>query len=167
MTEIVQFQNQDLEAIRRLLSEYLAWANEQAQTQHNRSADIDAMLKSSIAEIELFSPPSGRLLLAKTDGVSVGMGWIKQVREDACIIKRMYVQPDQRGKKVGKTLLRALIQAAREIGYARILLDSGFFMKNAHRLYYSAGFKDIAPYSEPHCQDHKSTKLRWKNRSSD
>ena len=22
-------------------------------------------------------------------------------------------------------------------------------------------------YSEPHCQDHKSTKLRWKNRSSD
>jgi len=26
---------------------------------------------------------------------------------------------------------------------------------------------DIVAYSEPQCQDHKMTKLRWKNRSSD
>ena len=36
---------------------------------------------------------TGRLLLAKEDGVVGGIACLKKLREDTCEIKRMYVQP--------------------------------------------------------------------------
>ncbi len=73
---------------------------------------------------------------------------MKSIREDTCEIKRMYVRPVYRGKKIGRNLLDQLIQDAKEIGYSKILLDSAQFMREAHSLYRSAGFKDIALYPE-------------------
>ena len=60
----------------------------------------------------------------------------------------MYVRPAFRGKGIGRSLLEKLIEAAREIGYWRLRLDSATFMTEAHRLYHSLGFKDIEPYPE-------------------
>ncbi|MCD4675137.1 MAG: GNAT family N-acetyltransferase, partial [Desulfobacula sp.] len=63
-------------------------------------------------------------------------------------IKRMYVRPGHRGKKIGQNLLGQLIQSAREIGCSKVLLDSARFMTNAHALYQSAGFTEVDIYSE-------------------
>ena len=150
MATISQVESQDdIECVRELLFEYLVWATDQAKELYNETVDVDEMLEHSMAEVNLFSPPSGRLLLAREDGVAAGVACVKSIREDTCEIKRMYVRPVYRGKKIGRNLLNQLIQDAKEIGYSKILLESPQFMREAHSLYRSVGFKDIELYPEP------------------
>ena len=73
---------------------------------------------------------------------------MRKIREDIGEVKRMYVRPAFRGQGIGRALLDALIQEAGQIGYPRIRLDSTRFMKEAHALYRSAGFVEIAEYPE-------------------
>ncbi len=144
-----QVQTQDdIDCVRELLIEYLSWATDQAKELCNEDVDLDEMLDQSMSEINLFLPPSGRLLLARNEGVAAGVAFMKSIREDTCEIKRMYVRPVYRGKKIGRNLLNQLIQEAKEIGYSKILLDSAQFMREAHSLYRSVGFIDIELYPE-------------------
>jgi GNAT superfamily N-acetyltransferase len=149
MVTISQVESQDdHNDVRELLFEYLSWATDQAKELYNEVVDVDEMLDHSMSEINLFSPPSGRLLLAREEVVAAGVAFMKTIREDTCEIKRMYVRPAYRGKKIGRNLLNQLIQDAKEIGCSKILLDSAQFMREAHSLYRSVGFKDIELYPE-------------------
>jgi len=60
----------------------------------------------------------------------------------------MYVRPKYRGMKIGRYLLDRLINFSKEMAYTKIFLDSAHFMKEAHALYRSVGFKDIHLYPE-------------------
>jgi GNAT superfamily N-acetyltransferase len=147
MVDISQSKNKDdIDVVRELLFEYLSWASGKAKALYNQDVDVGEMLTRSMSEIDNCAPPSGRLLIARVEGRAAGMISMKRIRNDACVIKRMYVRPEYRGKKIGRSLLNNLIQAAREIRYSRIHLDSANFMKESHPLYRSVGFKDIAPY---------------------
>jgi GNAT superfamily N-acetyltransferase len=149
MVTIYQVQTQDdIDGVRELLFEYLSWATDQAKELYDEVVDVNEMLDHSMSEINLFSPPSGRLLLAMEEGAAAGVACMKGIREETCEIKRMYVRPVYRGKKIGRNLLDQLIRDAKEIGYSKILLDSAQFMREAHSLYRSAGFKDIELYPE-------------------
>ena len=82
MVTIYQVQSQDdIDDVRELLSEYLAWATDQAKELYNEIVDVDEMLDHSMSEINLFSPPSGRLLLAMEEGVAAGVAFMKSIRE--------------------------------------------------------------------------------------
>jgi GNAT superfamily N-acetyltransferase len=94
-------------------------------------------------ELEKFSPPHGRLLLAEYEGQVAGLTCMRRIRESIGEIKRMYVRPEFRGKGIGRALLERLVDEAREIGYPRIRLDSARFMEEAHSLYRSTGFQEI------------------------
>jgi len=125
MVTINQVESQDdIEGVRELLFEYLSWATDQAKELYDEDVDVNEMLDYSMSEINLFSPPSGRLFLARVEGVAAGVACMKSIREDTCEIKRMYVRPLYRGKKIGRNLLNQLIRDAKEIGYSKILLDS-------------------------------------------
>ncbi len=143
----------DIEAVQELLFEYLSWATGQAKALYYQDVDVDEMLSHSMSEINLFSPPSGCILLARVDGEAAGMAFMKLIRENACEIKRMYVRPKYRGNKIGRSLLDQLIQISKEIGYSTILLDSAQFMKAAHPLYRSVGFLEVEPYPEAEMPD--------------
>lgn len=149
MPTIYQAQNaEDFAIVSELLLEYLTWAIAQTKEVFGEDVDVDVMLANSMSKLESYMPPDGHLLLANLDGIPVGVVFLKKLREDACEVKRMYVRPGYRGKRIGYTLLEQLISNARANGYKRILLDSGRFMSDAHALYRNVGFKDIARYPE-------------------
>ena len=138
----------DLDGVSEILREYLTWDIGQLREVSGVDLDVEAYIDNTCKEISLYFPPRGRLLLAREARRLIGIGFLKPIRNNACEIKRMYVQPEQRGKGLGRTLLARLIDEAKDIGYGKILLDSACYMKAAHSLYRSMGFTDVEYYSE-------------------
>jgi putative acetyltransferase len=95
-----------------------------------------------------YAPPEGRILLAVVDGKIAGCVALKQIGKDICEMKRMWVRPDFRGRGIGRALANAIIDEARRIGYTKMFLDTGKFMKVAPTLYRSLGFQYTKPYYE-------------------
>jgi epoxyqueuosine reductase len=91
-----------------------------------------------------YAAPSGRMLLAKHGDAFVGCVALRQIGEGVCEMKRLFVQPALRGKRIGKALARAIIEEARRIGYKRMRLDT--VLEPAKSLYRSLGFREIPPY---------------------
>ena len=138
----------DLNAAEQLLREYLQWATARANTEFGIEFDVDAMLEDDLSNPHKFFPPAGRILVAVQDREPAGVACLKAIDEQTGEIKRMFVRPEHRNKGIGRALVEESVGAARAIGYERVRLDSAGFMANAHRLYRSAGFRDIAPYAE-------------------
>ena len=56
------------------------------------------------------------------------------------------MQPDHRGHGVARALGAAAIEAARAIGYRRVVLDTLDRMTAARKLYAATGFREIPAY---------------------
>jgi ribosomal protein S18 acetylase RimI-like enzyme len=96
-----------------------------------------------------YSPPRGRLLLARVDGAPAGCVGVHALSDDVCEIKRLYVLPEFRGHSLGRKLAEKAIAEARAIGYSTMRLDTiEDKMKTAVQLYRELGFVEIAPYRE-------------------
>jgi GNAT superfamily N-acetyltransferase len=134
--------------VRQLFHEYLVWANGMLNREFHINFDIETMIAQNMVELDKFAPPHGRLLLGTDETDLVGCACLHRIGEDTGEVKRMYVRPEQRRRGAGRALLSALIVEARQIGYARLRLDSARFMHPAQTLYRSAGFQPIAPYAE-------------------
>ncbi len=149
MSGIYQAQtDEDRSWVRELFWEYLEWANGRVNEEFGVDFDIKTMLEDDMAELEIFSPPDGRVMLVIEKSRAAGIGCLRRIREDMGEIKRMYVRPQFRGKGIGRAILEALLDEARDAGYPKVRLDSARFMKAAHSLYRSAGFREIEPYPE-------------------
>lgn len=99
------------------------------------------------AEPAEMAPPSGAFLVARLDGRPGGCGGVKRLDARTGEVKRMYVDPGFRRQGLARRLLEALEGAAREIGYARVRLDTGWAQPEAHGLYRSAGYAEIPAYN--------------------
>jgi GNAT superfamily N-acetyltransferase len=58
----------------------------------------------------------------------------------------MFVAPSGRGTGAGMALATAAVDAARELGYRRLLLDTVAWMTSAIGIYEALGFVDVPPY---------------------
>ena len=61
-------------------------------------------------------------------------------------MKRLYVRKAFRGFGLGRQLSEAILDAAVQIGYACVLLDTLDDMESARALYADLGFQEVAPY---------------------
>ncbi len=95
-----------------------------------------------------YSPPTGRLLLAHSEGKLAGCVAFRRIDQNVCEMKRLYLRPEFRGKGIGRKMAREVIETAKEIGYAKIRLDTVPIMKEAISLYNSLGFMMIGPYRD-------------------
>ena len=93
-----------------------------------------------------YAPPRGELLLASADGQSAGCVALRPIDGETGEMKRFYVRPAFRGRGLGRALAGAVVDAARRIGYRRLLLDTHPTMTAAIALYRSMGFRETAPY---------------------
>ncbi|KAI7086245.1 hypothetical protein KC356_g5211 [Hortaea werneckii] len=106
-----------------------------------------------------YAYPTGCLLLARNrEGRGVGCvglrplpvdkddGGIAGAGSSCCEMKRLYVDPSQRGSGLGKMLAEAVIREARRMGYQRMRLDTLPSMQSARALYKALGFREIEPY---------------------
>ena len=103
--------------------------------------------KELVALPGAYAPPAGRLYLARSEGGPAGCAALRRLDAARGEMKRLYVRPAFRGRGLGRTLADAVIAAAREQRYARLMLDTLPGMREAIALYRTLGFRDTAPYS--------------------
>ena len=92
--------------------------------------------------------PLGAMLVAWQDGVPIGCGAIRPLTPSLAEVKRMYVAPPMRQRGVGRLILQALVDKARQLSYQTICLETGIRQPEAMRLYESAGFHRVECYGE-------------------
>jgi ribosomal protein S18 acetylase RimI-like enzyme len=76
----------------------------------------------------------------------VGCVGLRPLEDRICEMKRLFVLPGFRGRKIGQALARGIIDEARTRGYERMRLDTIESMTEAKQLYRSLGFRPIKPY---------------------
>ena len=133
---------QELSAVRTLFQEYAD------------SLGVDLCFQGFEAELaELpgeYGPPRGRLLLAWVGDAVAGCCALRPLDNcdypNAGEMKRLYVRKAFRAFGLGRELAEATLDAARQIGYTSVLLDTLNDMEAARALYTDLGFVEIAPY---------------------
>ena len=96
----------------------------------------------------IYAPPDGRLLLAYLDGAAAGCIGFRKMEPGICEIRRLYVQPQFRGQRLGRRLAEEILVQAHTAGYKKACLGTLPVMKEAIALYQSLGFVRVTPYKE-------------------
>lgn len=131
----------EIDTVRELFREYEAWLGLSLCFQNfaEELADLPGR----------YAPPEGRLLLVFDDGEVAGCIALRPIDSSICEMKRLFLRPAFRGKRLGRTMIEHIINEARSIGYHRMRLDTiPGRMDQAIALYRSIGFKEIDPYYE-------------------
>jgi ribosomal protein S18 acetylase RimI-like enzyme len=94
-----------------------------------------------------YTEPEGALLICIIDDENAaGCVGIRNFAKGIAELKRLYVKPDYRNLKLGKRLLEAAIETARQLGYDFIRLDTVPGQTKAQELYHRLGFYQIKSY---------------------
>jgi putative acetyltransferase len=120
-------------------------------------AALDASLSELYTPQQRFGPNlkakhveagHGAFLVARDGDRAIGCGAVRLLDETTAEVKRMYVDPDQRGNGVGWAVLVSLESTARELGARRLVLETGVYQEAAISLYRRAGFRQTECWGE-------------------
>jgi len=143
--EIVQVETEEqLQAVRELYLEYYHFILQSYAV----DMGYDYFQTEMAALPGDYAPPTGRLLLAQEEGEAAGSAGLRRVTGERAELKRLYVRPEYRGRGVGRALVKALIDGAREMGYRWVQVHTAEFLTEALQLYRDLGFREISPRTD-------------------
>jgi GNAT superfamily N-acetyltransferase len=131
--------------VRLLVADYIDWLRIRYP---DESKMIDAYLAAQDVAGQMrdlltrFAPPSADCLLARLDGVAVGVVMTKRYSDTICEMNRMYVRDAARGHGVGRALVAELLATGKALGYQQMMLAAGPRHTEALPLYRNFGFAD-------------------------
>jgi len=126
---------------------------------------LDEYLAKRNGEAHAFYAPNNKLdyietaIVAYNNDLAVGCGCFKKIDNDTIEVKRMYVNPEIRGKGIASAVLAALETWAKELNYKYAILETGVDFDDAVNLYKKAGYSVIDNY-EPYVGKIKSICLQ-------
>jgi ribosomal protein S18 acetylase RimI-like enzyme len=139
----------ELDDVRALVHAFMDWARD---LYPEGQAVFDYNFRAVVAELGAlpgpYGPPRGQLLVAYQDNEAAGTVALRDLGQQTCEMKRMFVYAKFRGQGIGQAMAARLIAEARALGYARMRLDTGPRHIAAQGLYRSFGFQEIPPYYE-------------------
>jgi DNA-binding MarR family transcriptional regulator/GNAT superfamily N-acetyltransferase len=92
--------------------------------------------------------PRGVFVVAMSDTLPVGCGALKGGAGDIAEIKRLWVAPSARGLGLGRRLMNATENAARELGIKVLRLDTNSALSEAGQLYRTSGWVEIPRFND-------------------
>jgi putative acetyltransferase len=92
--------------------------------------------------------PDLTFLIARLGSRAVGCGAIRDLEPGVGEVKRMFVQPEVRGRGIARQILVALESKARELGYSALRLETGTRQPEGIGLYKAVGYCEIPCFSE-------------------
>jgi putative acetyltransferase len=100
-----------------------------------------------LLDIETLARPEVRFFVVRENGVALGCGalWIHKNYGE---VKRVYVRPSARGRKLGHVILRRLEAEARDLGLVLLRLETGVKQPEALGLFKAAGFAECGPFGD-------------------
>lgn len=98
-------------------------------------------------DVDTLRRPDIRFLIVERTGTAVGCGSIR-ISEGYGELKRMWVDPTLRGRRLGLRILEALIAEASRLNLPALRLETGISQPEALGLYRRFGFADIPAFGE-------------------
>lgn len=102
----------------------------------NRTGFIPYNLSESITDV----------IIAYADDKAVGCAGLKMYSDQDVEIKRVWVEPECRGKHIATQLMDLIEDKARQLGYKRAVLQTRPIMEDAVGLYSKRGYVIIENY---------------------
>lgn len=102
-----------------------------------------------MVDIDTLEKPTVSFFVARNEGQIVGCCALVEAGDGTGEIKRMFVDPQARGLKIGQLMMDAIIARGRELRLGAIRLETGISQPEAIGLYRKTGFVEIeafAPY---------------------
>jgi putative acetyltransferase len=121
--------------VRRIIAESGAYLQALYPSDSNHLVDVDAL-----------AAPDALFLVARRNGELLGSITFRIIAPGHAEIKRMFVRTQARGSGVGRRLLEALEDAARQRNVDRVSLETGIRQPEAIGLYRASGYRDCPPF---------------------
>jgi|GEM_PF-1351675 len=88
-----------------------------------------------------FRHPKERAWIAELDGRIVGSVFLVKKTDEFAKLRLLYVEPDARGRGIGRRSVKECIAHARAVGYGRMELWADDVLTRARKINQSVGFK--------------------------
>jgi DNA-binding MarR family transcriptional regulator len=104
--------------------------------------------ETDLLDPDALTPPDGVLLCAEEEGLPIGCGAVHMLRAGVGEIRHMWVHPSARRIGVGRRLVTALEEHARQLGAHTLCLGTHEVLREAISMYQALGYTSTPPYAE-------------------
>ncbi len=139
--------NRDRAALTGLMQAYYADVLPKIEALGVTVPDVAEAVQDMWDHVQEYQPPRGQIVVAEDEGGrAVGCGFLRQCAPGSGEMKRLYLDPEERGRGLGRKLVEARIEAARGFGWHSVYADTFRGNDAMLGLYENLGFAPCEAY---------------------